>query len=167
MLSFNEYRNLLLTEKMSVAAGTFAKVGFDDHAQSIIDTYIKANNIPNPVAGHDLHTTLLYSRRKCEGYCGDPDAKYKANISGLEVWPSPKYGRVLVAKLHAPDLVARHKHLMDKHDATYDHAEYNPHVTLSYDIGDMDHTKLPPFEGQLNMTGETHKDLDLDWKPSK
>jgi hypothetical protein len=55
---------------------------------------------------------------------------------------------------------------MSDHKATYDFPKYEPHITLSYDIGDMDIKKLPnmfdtvPF---INITTEYSEDLDLSW----
>jgi hypothetical protein len=69
-------------------------------------------------------------------------------------------------KFKCEELNARHKELMDEHDATYDFPEYKTHVTLSYDIGDMDETKLPDVIktiGEMKIVKEYGEDLDLDW----
>ena len=65
----------------------------------------------------------------------------------FDVWEtSPTQGaktRCLILKIDCPELVARHKELMDEHEATYDYPVYQPHITLSYDIGDLDINDLP------------------------
>lgn len=50
----------------------------------------------------------------------------------------------------ASDLLSdRHYMLREQFDATHDFEEYIPHITLSYDIGDFDVSKLPDIRAVL------------------
>lgn len=153
--------------------GTYAAVRFSAETKDAIAKYIADNDLPNPLGKDKMHCTLLYSRKHCPDY--KPAGKIKPAWTGtptkLEVFESrgklrdeePK--RCLVLRFECKELVARHELLMEEYDATYDFPEYKPHVTLSYDIGDLDETKLPDVStiGELTIDEEYGEDLDLDW----
>lgn len=166
--------NDLLVEKQEPAEkGTYAAVRFDDQTKNAIVKYIKDNDIPNGVPVAKLHTTVLYSRKFCPDYepAGEISPAWIGKPTKLEVWESngklrdEPTTRCLVLKFDCPELNARHKELMDEHKATYDFPEYKTHVTLSYDIGDMDETDLPSIDaiGDLKIVSEYGEDLKLDW----
>ena len=69
----------------------------------------------------------------------------------------------LIMEFECVKLTARHKELMEEHDATYDFDEYKTHITFSYDIGEMDHKDLPAFTGPVDIVEEYGEDLDIDW----
>lgn len=154
--------------------GTYAAVRFSDETKAAIAKYIKDNEIPNPTNTEKLHCTVLYSRKYCPDYepLGDIDPPWIGKPEKLEVWESrgklrdeePK--RCLVMKFTCDKLVDRHNALMDEHDATYDFPEYKTHITLSYDIGDMDEAELPDITDSISeivIVKEYGEDLDLDW----
>lgn len=149
--------------------GTYAAVKFSDATKDAIKAYIKDNEIPNGVPRSKLHTTLLYSRKHLPNYkaLGKLEDPLIGVPGTFEVWESssePKT-RCLVLKFKCSELDARHEQLMTEHKATYDFPEYKTHITFSYDIGDMDHTDLPPLgdEFAIEIVHEYQEDLDLNW----
>ena len=50
---------------------------------------------------------------------------------------------------------------MQKYDLTYSYDEYIPHITLSYDIGDFDISKLNVKDLPSNFTINTEYKEDL------
>ena len=152
--------------------GTYAGVKLSKRtAQSLVD-YMHDAGIPNMLDKNDLHTTLLYSRRACPNYKPDTKARYKGTPIGFDVWDNVIEGgakeKCLVLKVDCPSLVARHKQLMTEHNATYDYPEYTPHITLSYNIGNLKPEKFPDitkFLDTIELQNEYSKDLDLDWQP--
>ena len=154
--------------------GSYAGARYSSKSNSDIQQYIQKANIPNGVEPDSLHTTILYSTKHLPEF--EPKGKYdptiKATPIDIDVWPSQPddnghVNNCLVLKLSAPDLVARHESLMDEHNATYSFDEYIPHVTLSYDIGDMDHKTLPKFTKQLEIVEEYGEELNTDWVNTK
>ena len=153
--------------------GTYAGTYFDINTVESIRDYITENKIPKPVNLSKLHTTLLYSRKFLPDY--KAAGKYETPMIGtpteLVVWKTKgddgsEPANCLVMKYECPDLVKRHQELMKTHGATYDYDEYNPHITLSYDIGDMDITTLPNVVEAIKQVviGEEYgEDLHLDW----
>ncbi len=153
--------------------GTYAAVEFDEQTKQKIEKYIEAHKLPNAVASSKLHTTLLYSKKHLPDYVaqGKIDPPIIGHATGLKVWPSQPdedgyKSNCLVMTYSCPQLVARHKELMSEHDATYDFDEYHPHITLSYDIGDMKIKDLGDVKteiGSIVIIKEYGEELNLDW----
>lgn len=147
--------------------GTFAGVRFSDASVQDLKKFSDANNIPNPTPIEDYHVTLLFSKVPLPNY--EPQGSYKQALTAM-----PKYATIfgedeekaLVIVLEAPGLVKRHKYLMNKHpEATWDHDEYLPHVTLSYDVGNFDPDSLDISEiGMLQIIEEYGADVEPDWE---
>lgn len=163
--------DLLEDKKEKDPDGTYAGVELSKSTKDAIVKYCKDNKIPNCTEPSKLHTTVLYSRKYLPDY--KPAGKYDEPMIGtpteFDVWgskpttenPNPK--RCLVLQYKCKELSDRHEYLMDKHEATYDYDEYKPHVTFSYDIGDMVIDKLPKFKHDIEIVKEYSEDLNLDW----
>lgn len=162
--------------EMKQQKGTYVGVKFDKETVDAISKYIKDNNIPNAIKPDEIHTTLLYSRKHCPNYI--PGGMYKKPIIAtpkeFTVWETnPDAGtktKCLIVKLNCPELVDRHNELMDEHDATFDYDKYQPHVTLSYDIGDIDVKDLPDISDtvkEFKIIEEYGETLQLDWAKTK
>ena len=156
-----------------VSKGTYAGVYFDEDTKKAVKKYLEDNDIPKPVNVDKLHTTLLYSRKFLPDYI--PGGMYDKPLIGtpveLVVWKTQgdegkEPANCLVMKYDCPELVDRHKSLMKEHGATFDYPEYTPHITLSYDIGDMDVDSLSDIKETIKQVGiveEYGEDLQLDW----
>ena len=164
-----------LHEEKKSTQGTYAGVNYSPKSVKAITDYIKEHDIPNPINPKKIHTTLLYSRKFLPNY--KPQGKLtpplKATFDCFVVWkttppdPNQEPWNCLVMKLKCPELVERHKKYMKEHQATYDYDEYSPHVTLSYNIGDLDVGHLPNFDVVLEIVEEYGEDLELDWAETK
>lgn len=148
--------------------GTYAGVRFWNDNQLDLINWVLKNNIPNPCRPETYHATLLYSRKHLPDYepCGFLKEMKYAKFGGFAKFDFRLLGtKCLVMKLDSPYLTERHKCLMDVFGATYDFPEYIPHITLSYDVGDLDLDTLPPFTGAMGIVEEYSCDLDLSYKP--
>jgi hypothetical protein len=160
-----------ILEENEPKKGTYAGVRYSPESIEAVQTFLKEHSIPNPVADDKIHTTLLYSRKFLPNY--EPKGKLakpmQAKFHQYDVWKTSPQDETqekwncLVMKLKCPELEALHKQYMDEHKATYDYPVYTPHVTLSYNIGDYDITKLPNFTAPLHITEEYGEELNLDW----
>jgi hypothetical protein len=76
-----------------------------------------------------------------------------------------KLGENAVVLLFASsELVWRHKSMVEA-GASHDWDEYQPHVTISYEVpGGVDLEQIKPFTGELRFGPEIFEPLDLDWK---
>jgi len=162
-----------ITEKKE-NKGTYAGVRFSDKTKKSIDGYLKDNSIPNPLSTDKMHSTLLYSRTYCPKYtpAGEMEESLVGKADDFESWESQadedgNKSNCLVLKYACDGLTDRHESLMKEHGATFDFDDYTPHITFSYDVGDLDPKKLPKFEEEIEIVEEYGEDLDLDWANKK
>ena len=147
--------------------GTFAGVRFDNASADKLRNFTHDNNIPNPVPIEDFHSTLLFSHNPIPNY--QPHGKLRTPLTAepndVKIWGEDDE-KCLVVTLNCPKLVARHEQLMKQHpEATWDHPEYIPHVTLSYNVGDFDPHSIDVSQiGTLTIDEEYGDDIDPDWK---
>ena len=145
--------------------GTYAAVKFD---KSTVDRLIqigKDSKIPGLVVPSKLHTTLLYSRKFLPDYTPAKQVNMIGTSPKWEIWPSQGNANCLVLVYKCPELTQRHEKLLKRHDTTYDY-DYKPHITLSYDVGDLSTDDLPDIAKLLPkivIDQEYGEDLDLDW----
>jgi hypothetical protein len=54
---------------------------------------------------------------------------------------------------------------MKREGASHDFPEYQPHVTITYDPGNVDLSKVEPYRGKLVFGPEIFEELDTDYTP--
>lgn len=108
-----------------------------------------------------LHCTVIYSRKPCPDMINDIDrqAVHLASFLSWEVFTGSDGSDVLVMVLKCPSLVARHKYLMRKHEATYDFPEYHPHITVSCNYAGKSPWDIRKFPGIIVLEEEYLEDL--------
>jgi hypothetical protein len=153
--------------------GTYAGVKFSKDTIKAIKQYGKDNQLPNRLPSNKLHSTLLYSRTFCPNYqpLGKLPKPWVGKPTHLELWPSQpdedgNVSRCLVLRYKCRELEQRHEDLMDAHDATFDFDTYDPHITLSYDVGELDLDSLPDITETLDtieINEEYGETLNLNW----
>jgi hypothetical protein len=137
--------------------GTYAGVRYSPETERLIKTFITRYDIPNP--NLDIHTTLLYSTSECPNYMPDTVPAY----GDIKFKEFRYFGSSLVIELDAPGLVMRHKALMKLHNAVYDHDEYIPHITLSYDCNvELSKLQQSYFNFKFIPTTEYKEDLVME-----
>jgi hypothetical protein len=146
--------------------GTFAGLHLYGQDAQKLHQFALDNEIPNPEPADRLHVTVLFSRKVVPDF--KPLGKLKSPMRGTPI-EARIFGegeeRALVLVLDAPEIVARHKYIMSKYEeATHDHQDYIPHVTLSYNVGDFDPKTLDIGSiGMLTFTEEYTNDIDPGW----
>lgn len=152
--------------------GTYAGVRFSDDTVKMLRKFAKDHKIPNRVPHKKFHSTVLFSRKYLPDY--KPAGEYEEALVGkptkFELWPSQpdedgNVSQCLVLCYKCPELEARHKELMNKHEATYDFPQYKTHVTLSYNVGDdfdLDKLKVSDID-DLQIANEYSEELNLTW----
>jgi hypothetical protein len=126
-------------DEYGVDAGRYIGIKFTPDTKEKLRAIIDDEAIPNGIDTEDLHSTVAYSRgSNIPGYevAGKFEKPIKAEISYFDIFPSQDGKNCLVAKLNSPDLVKMHNKTRE-HGATFDYDEYKPHVTFSYDVGEL------------------------------
>lgn len=161
----------LFEEKRKQQKGTYAGVNYSPETIEHIQTFLKKYKVPNPVAPEKIHTTVLYSRKFLPDFepRGMLEEPMEAKFMGYHVWKTSPTDKTtepwncLIMKINCPELKDLHEKYMKEHEATYDYDKYDPHITLSYNIGNFNIDNLPKFDFPLEIVEEYSEDLNLNW----
>jgi 2'-5' RNA ligase len=146
--------------------GTYVGARFTSETNEGLQRYQAEHKIPNPLSPEKFHTTIAYSRVPIawsprEDLAEADDAAVAPK--GLTVFESRKDGtRCLVLLLDSDYLQERFDTAIEA-GATHDFPSYQPHITLSYDIGTLDHRKLPVPNVDLILSHEYTEPLEENW----
>jgi hypothetical protein len=145
--------------------GTYAKLVPCAATKDRISEIVNILNLENPVSVHDLHVTVIYSRKECAeikdiNVCLPTTAHGEA----FDIFPNHDGSKCLVLKLESEAMHSLHQTIRDEHGGTHDYPSYSPHLTLSYDFAsDMpNHTILDYFK-DLHFDQYVVEPLDLNW----
>lgn len=128
--------------------------------------WAKAQGFTNITPADELHATVVYSRGANPELPDHFDSIRAASVDGRKVAPLGDKGAV-VLHFCCPELEARWKEACDA-GATWDYpGGYQPHVTISYDAGGMDLSKVAPFGGVLEFGPEIHEPVNETWAEDK
>lgn len=134
--------------------GTYIAAKFNQKTLDLIESYIKDNNIPNATTISKMHLTLLSSEQhlpKCKNGTVPVSPEIIAYPINLDIFTSPGTAgqpdnNCLVMKVSSDELTQMHSDLLNDNEAIHKYGEFKPHITLSYNIGDMDIKKLPDIK---------------------
>lgn len=160
-------KEAILKEAEIKEKGIYVAVKYNQSAGDDLLDFIKKYKIPSTLKAEDFHTTLIYSRKWADIKELDEnmgESEIIAKPTELHVFETFDKKRALVIKLDCPYLEERHEYLMQKYDLEYDYDEYIPHITLSYDIGEMEVPKDVKFPEFFRIQAEYKEDLNLEKK---
>jgi len=158
---------------MEKSAGSYVGVRLSNKTKEGLEAFAHKAAVPNALDSKDYHTTVMYSRIPFHDKF-KPLGRLSVPIVGLgknlALWPTQDGGNCLVYIYDCPDLSARHEWIMNMYDATYDFPEYIPHITLSYDVGDLKLDELPNIHNwvpEIEIVEEYVKPIDPNWTRGK
>lgn len=144
--------------------GSYFAVKFSEMTKNEIIKYVERYEIPNPTHRDLLHATVMFASDILTE--PSPEGLIVPMIQGkfkcFSIWNTKPTDdgtiyNCLVLKFLCPALIWRHKYLMSRHYPDIEYQQYIPHITLSYDIGDMSIYHLPAFEGLIEIVEEYHE----------
>ena len=137
------------------------------NAQDIL-RWARREGFQSMLPAGELHVTIAYSMQPVD-WMKIPTAWEQKEDGTLVVPPGgPRH----VACLGTGDAVAllfNHSGLSYRHEdikrcgATWKWASYQPHVTLTYEAGDMDLEDVTPYEGVIELGPERFKEIVEGW----
>jgi hypothetical protein len=123
--------------------------------------WAKSQGFETTLEAGDLHVTIAFSR--------DPVDWFKVGESWspeLKVGPGgprqmAQFGDATVLLFTASELRWRHDEI-ERAGASWDHPEYQPHITISYGFkGDL--AKVEPYQGEIVLGPELFAEVKEDW----
>ena len=137
------------------------------NASEVLD-WARSQGFTTTIAPDDLHVTQAYSKRPVNWFAM---GQFGSSTGELIVAPGgprliDRLGDNAVALLfQSPDLQWRHREMRDA-GASWDYPSYLPHVTLSYEAGEVDLSKVQPYQGRLIFGPERFEAIQSDWQDS-
>lgn len=129
--------------------------------------WAKAQGFTAPQAADDLHVTIAYSRARVDwmaidqAWTFDDKADLVVPAGGPRVVEAIGDKGAVALKFKSAALQWRHEAIREA-GATWDHPEYQPHVTITWNAAGMDLSKVEPFRGQLHFGPEIFSELNDD-----
>lgn len=130
-----------------------------------IIAHFKAQGFETTLPADDLHVTIMYSRapvdwmKMGQSWSGE-DGRLTIPAGGVRLME--QFDKATVMLFVSSELSWRHED-MRRGGASWDHAEYQPHVTISYDFaGDL--TEVEPYRGKIVLGPEIFEPIDEDWQ---
>jgi hypothetical protein len=124
--------------------------------------WAKEQGFEQTLAADDLHVTIAYSRTPIDWMkVGEAwEGEFEVAAGGARLME--RFGEATVLLFAGSRLSWRHEEIK-RAGATWDHPEYQPHITITYgkapDLADID-----PYRGKILLGPEIFAEIDEDWK---
>jgi len=155
------YDEILEATQPDFSNGKFVAFKLSDETKANLANFANVHQIINPAEPEDYHITLVYSKADfpwtvmdhlVEPIVIDPEALF------WEVFESQSGSNCLVLRMEHPALHARHEQAMEA-GATNEFPDYKAHITLSYDIGEVQTETIPTPDFEIEIVGEYENPL--------
>lgn len=126
--------------------------------------WAKSQGFASLMPAGELHVTVAYSRTPLDWMKAGQDwrgAELKIEAGGPRLIEA--FGDAIVLLFASDDLKWRWSQLREA-GASWDHEDYQPHVTFTYERGDVDLAKVQPYNGPLIFGPEIFTEVDDGWK---
>jgi len=130
-----------------------------------IQAWAKEQGFKTTLQPDDMHVTIMYSQKAVDWM--KMGAPWQSELDIPKGGPRlmEKFGEAVVLLFTNHDLQWRNEDMV-WNGAKHSHTPYTPHVTITYDLGDVDLDKIEPFQGEIKLGPEKFEELDDDYRES-
>lgn len=119
--------------------------------------------IKNLESAGELHVTVVHSRAPVDWMkIGTTYSEKLVVPEGgpriIELWPARDGRKALVLQFSSSELEGRHKQMIE-YGCSHDFDDYQPHITLAYDPGDIDLEKIETYQGEIKLGPEVFDEV--------
>jgi hypothetical protein len=140
--------------------GVYISVKLSEETEKAVNEY-QEKYLKGQKINEELHCTLIYSKKP---YVDEIEAmEYTAVGTFKEFNLFGPEEDTLVVEINSQDLTRRNTELVEEYRFISDFGEYKSHVTLSYDIENIDLNSLPPMDFAFTFINEAVEPLKLNW----
>jgi len=124
--------------------------------------WAKDQGFKTTLAASDMHVTIAFSRAPVDwmdiGESWQP--RVEVGTGGPRLME--QFGEARVLLFSSDELRWRHEHIKEA-GATWDHPEYQPHITISYDPDAPKLADIEPYQGPIILGAEIFAEVDDGW----
>ncbi|WP_226780334.1 anti-CBASS protein Acb1 family protein [Oceaniglobus trochenteri] len=131
------------------------------NAKEII-RWAKVQGFKTTLPAHDMHVTIAYSRAAVDWMAAGESWQPKVEVAPGGARLMEKFGEARVLLFASDELRWRHERIKEA-GATWDHPEYQPHITISYDPDAPDLAEVEPYQGPIILGPEVFQEVNEDW----
>lgn len=124
--------------------------------------WAKEQGFKTALPASDMHVTLAFSKTPMQWPEADK-IEFSFENGERRLAKFGDEGDVVVLQFESGTLKYRWQQFKDA-GASWDYPEFHPHVTITYEIGDVDLAKVEPYQGRLLFGPEVFAEIDTDWK---
>ncbi len=125
--------------------------------------WAKGQGFETTLKADDLHVTITFSRKAVDwmkmGSAWDDEIKIPRGGARL----IEQFGDATVLLFASNMLTWRHREMVES-GATWDHPEYQPHITISWGGAPADLASIEPYQGEIILGPELFSEVKEDWK---
>lgn len=131
--------------------------------------WAKAQGFKTTLPPEDMHVTVLYSKSPVdwmemgETWSQHEDGTLAVSPGGPRQVAQFNQGAVVLQ--FACDALQWRNQTMLERGATSDWPEYHPHITLTYDLGEVDLSTVEPYRGPLKFGPEVFEEIKSPFDP--
>ena len=113
----------------------------------------------------DLHVTITYSRapvdwmKMGESWSNEKNGNMEIKPGGPRIVEQLGGQGAVVLMFGSSELSWRNRWMREE-GASWDYEEYQPHITISYNAGDLDLSKVEPYTGKIVLGPEIFEEID-------
>ena len=127
-----------------------------------IVAWARRQGFATPLAAEDMHITIAYSRAAVDWMAAGEAWSSEMKIGAGGPRLLERFGDAVVLLVKASELEWRHRSF-EEIGASWDHPEYQPHVTIAYGA-DVDLASVEPYQGEIVLGPEIFAEVDENWK---
>lgn len=130
-----------------------------------IVSWAKEQGFATTLPASDLHVTVCYSRKPIDWFSVWPSGDYlqEIKIGKGGARQMAVFGDAVVLLFASTDLIFRHE-AFEHAGASWDHEEYQPHITITYDKGSVDIGSIEAYQGEIILGPEIFEEIDPTWE---
>ncbi|MGF7240651.1 phage-related protein (TIGR01555 family) [Pseudomonas oryzihabitans] len=130
--------------------------------------WAKAQGFEVTVPADQLHVTIAYSKQAVDwmkvgtAWNDGPDGSMTVPPGGARLVEPLGDGGAVVLLFNSSELAWRHMAIREA-GASWDFEDYQPHITITYQPGEVDLAKVEPYRGRIELGPEIFEPLDETW----
>lgn len=135
------------------------------NASEVLD-WAQTQGFTSVLAPEELHVTVMYSKRPVNWFKMGEWGSYAGELivpaGGPRIVEQLGTDGAVALIFQSGELQFRHREMRDA-GASWDYPSFLPHVTLTYDPGDLDLSSVAPYQGRLVFGPEHFELIQSDW----